>query len=70
MPPAAMSLKDLLSFVKQSGMVPFEMLQPALEWFANNFAGEVRIYLQRSIGTRFVFKLPGLDQVVQELLNA
>jgi hypothetical protein len=40
-----MTLKDLLSFVKQSGMVPFEMLQPGLEWFANNFAGEVRIYL-------------------------
>lgn len=45
LPPAAMSLKDLLSFVKQSGMVPFEMLQPGLEWFSNNFGGEIRIFV-------------------------
>jgi hypothetical protein len=64
MPPAAMSLKDLLSFFKNSGIVPFEMLQPGLEWFANNFNGEIRIYIQRSIGLRLVFKLPGLEQVV------
>lgn len=41
MPPACMSLKDMLSFAKQSGVIPFEMLQPAIEWFANNFNGEV-----------------------------
>lgn len=69
-PPACMALKDLLSFAKQSGIVPFEMLQPAIEWFANNFNGEIRVYFQRSVGARYVFKLPGLDQVMQEFLDA
>ncbi len=32
-PPAAMGLKDAIQMVKASGMIPFEMLQPFLEWF-------------------------------------
>jgi|JI9StandDraft_1071089.scaffolds.fasta_scaffold1252543_1 hypothetical protein len=65
-----MSLKDLLTFVKQSGMVPFEMLQPGLEWMANNFNGEIRIFLQRSVGTRIVLKLPGLDALITQLIDS
>lgn len=44
-PPAAMGLKDALQFVKSSGMVPFEMLEPFIQWFSTNFANEVRIYI-------------------------
>lgn len=69
-PPAAMGLKDAITFVKSSGMVPFEMLQPFLEWFQTNFANEIRIYVQRSIGLRTVIKTPGLDEVFGEIINA
>jgi len=31
-------------------MVPFEMLQPFLEWISTNFDNEIWIYVQRSIG--------------------
>lgn len=40
-PPAAMGLKDALQFVKSSGMVPIEMIQPILEWFVNFFDNEI-----------------------------
>jgi hypothetical protein len=49
-PPAAMGLKDAIQFIKSSGMVPLEMLQPFLDWITTNFANEVRVYVQRSIG--------------------
>ena len=70
MPPAAMSLKDAMSLVKQQGMVPMEMAEPILEWFKNHFAGEIRLYAQRSVGIKVTMKLPGLDEVVTEFLNA
>ena len=44
-PPAAMGLKDAIQFVKSSGMVPIEMLQPFFEWFSTNFANEIWIYV-------------------------
>ncbi len=69
-PPAAMGLKDAIQFVKSSGMVPFEMLQPFLEWFSTNYNNEIRIYVQRSVGIRTVIKTPGFDEVIQEIINA
>jgi hypothetical protein len=69
-PPAAMSLKDMMSFAKQAGVVPIEMLEPGLNWVKDHFAGEVRIFVQRSIGFRVTMKLPGLDEVISEFIDA
>lgn len=68
MPPAAMSLKELLEMVKGSGM-PIEMVQPVLELVQNIYAGEVSINIVTTNVIKLTLKTPGLDQIITEFLS-
>lgn len=64
MPPLSMSLPDLLTLVSQTGVVPIDMISPVLDFVKNHFAGEFRLFTQRSIGYRLLVNLPGLDDLI------
>lgn len=70
MPPAAMSLKDAMGFVKHSGSVPIEMIEPFLNWVKDHYDGELRVFGQRSVGGRMTLKTPGADELVSAFLDA
>ncbi len=68
-PMLLMSLKDALSFIKQSGQLPTEMADPFNDWIKEHFGGEVRFFGQRSVAVKWTLKLPGFDEVVGEFLE-
>jgi len=46
------------------------MLDPVFEFMKTHMNGEVKLFFNRSVGARMIYRFPGLDDLIQAFEDA